>query len=182
LLEAQIGQIKTAAVFVGKDGVGPWQQIELETFLREFVDRKCPVIPVVLADAPDKPELPCFLRGMTWVDFRKKDPDPMERLVWGITGRNPNDGDTSGSQGIVGNVADNPSPSTPSNVKPDQSLVQMKRGELQARYKRLSEKIAYLEKEYDDAMNAGVRFELSKQIEKEKAERDKVEAELRQLQ
>jgi len=39
------------------------------------------VIPVVLADAPDKPQLPAFLRGMTWVDFRVGDPNPMERLV-----------------------------------------------------------------------------------------------------
>jgi hypothetical protein len=23
---------------------------------------------------------------MTWVDFRLSDPDPVERLVWGITG------------------------------------------------------------------------------------------------
>jgi hypothetical protein len=52
--------------------------------MREFVKRGCPVIPVMLADAPDKPQLPAFLRGMTWVDFRVG--DPMERLVWGITG------------------------------------------------------------------------------------------------
>jgi WD40 repeat protein len=86
LLEQQIGQIKSAAVFVGSDGIGPWQQHELEAFLREFVDRGCPVIPVLLTDAPEKPQLPIFLKGMTWVDFRKQDPDPMERLIWGITG------------------------------------------------------------------------------------------------
>jgi nucleotide-binding universal stress UspA family protein len=85
-LEEQIEHIKTAAVFVGSNGRGPWQDMELEAFIREFVSRSCPVIPVVLADAPDKPQLPAFLRGMTWVDFRVGDPDPMERLVWGITG------------------------------------------------------------------------------------------------
>jgi len=26
---------------------------------------------------------------MTWVDFRKQEPDPMQRLLWGITGRRP---------------------------------------------------------------------------------------------
>ena len=31
-LEQQITQIKSAAVFVGKDGIGPWQQEELEAF------------------------------------------------------------------------------------------------------------------------------------------------------
>ncbi len=87
LLEEQIEHIKSAAVFVGKDGIGPWQQMELEAFLREFVSRGCPVIPVLLDYAPDKPKLPVFLRGMTWVDFRKSDPDPLEGLIWGITGK-----------------------------------------------------------------------------------------------
>ncbi|GAC1688669.1 MAG: hypothetical protein PVS3B3_10580 [Ktedonobacteraceae bacterium] len=86
LLEAQIKQIKSAAVFVGKNGVGPWQKMELEAFLRKFVRNGCPVIPVLLEDAPLEPELPIFLEGMTWVDFRKTEPDPMDRLEWGITG------------------------------------------------------------------------------------------------
>jgi small GTP-binding protein len=86
LLEKQIRQIKSAGVFVGKDGIGPWQQQEIEAFLRQFVKRGCPVIPVLLPDAPRKPKLPIFLESMTWVDFRNLDPDPMERLIWGITG------------------------------------------------------------------------------------------------
>jgi len=64
-LEQQITQIKSAAVFVGKDGIGPWQQEELEAFLSEFVKRRCPVIPVLLHDAPEEPQLPVFLRGRT---------------------------------------------------------------------------------------------------------------------
>ncbi len=87
LLEQQIGSIRSAAVFVGAAGMGPWQEQELYSLLREFASRRSPVIPVCLGDAPDKPELPIFLRAMTWVDFRLHDPDPMERLVWGITGR-----------------------------------------------------------------------------------------------
>lgn len=74
LLEQQIEQIKAVAVFVGKSGIGPWQQQELNAFLREFVSRGCPVIPVLLADAPQKPELSVFLKAMTWVDFRFQDP------------------------------------------------------------------------------------------------------------
>src|SRR5258708_37601453 len=87
LLEQQIGQIKSAAVFVGRDGIGPWQSMELDAFLREFVNRPCPVIPVLLPNAPKEPELPIFLRGMAWVDFRKQNPDSMKRLIWGITGQ-----------------------------------------------------------------------------------------------
>ncbi len=87
LLEKCIEQIKSAAVFVGSDGIGPWQKEEIEALLSEFVGRGCPVIPVLLADAPKEPNLPLFLKGKTWVDFRQQDLDPMERLIWGITGR-----------------------------------------------------------------------------------------------
>jgi hypothetical protein len=86
LLERQIKQIKSAAVFVGKNGIGPWQDIEQAAFLRQFVKRGCPVIPVILPDCEETPELPIFLEGMTWVDFRRSNPDPLERLIWGITG------------------------------------------------------------------------------------------------
>ena len=88
LLEQQIKQIKSAAVFVGKNGRGPWQDMELYAFLRRFTKReeKGPVIPVILVDCMNEPDLPAFLEGMTWVDFRKQEPDPMERLIWGITG------------------------------------------------------------------------------------------------
>ena len=86
-LEEQIEHIKSAAVFVGKEGIGPWQRQELDALLHEFVDRECPVIPVLLEDVPDEPYLPLFLRGIIWVDFRKIDPDPLEQLIWGITGK-----------------------------------------------------------------------------------------------
>jgi len=86
VLEEQIDGVKSAAVFVGAEGLGPWQHQELAAFLRKFVDQKSPVIPVLLPDAPSEPVLPRFLTGMTWVDFRTDDPDPMEMLVWGITG------------------------------------------------------------------------------------------------
>ena len=89
LLEERIKQkqMKSAAVFVGKEGIGPWQQMELEAFLREFVNRGCPVIPVLLPGKGKVPALPIFLKGMTWVDFRKQDPDPLKMLIWGITGQ-----------------------------------------------------------------------------------------------
>src|SRR5262249_48172704 len=85
-LEKQIENIKSAAVFVGKSGLGPWQHNELDAFLREFVSRGCPVIPVLLPDAPTGPALPVFLRAMTWVDFRVLEPDPLQQLLWGIRG------------------------------------------------------------------------------------------------
>lgn len=88
-LEQQIGSIKAAAVFVGAAGVGPWQEQEIYSFLREFVARRSPVIPVLLRDAPAQPALPIFLRSMTWVDFRVDEPEPLAQLIWGITGERP---------------------------------------------------------------------------------------------
>ena len=92
LLERQIGNIRAAAVCVGSAGVGPWQEQELYGFLSEFVSRRAPVIPVLLPGAPVKPELPIFLRLMTYVDFGLSDPEPMAQLEWGITGVRPEGG------------------------------------------------------------------------------------------
>jgi hypothetical protein len=89
VLEEQIANIQAAAVFVGREGIGPWQRQELDGFLREFNKRGCPVIPVLLPGAGGEPELPLFLRGMTWVDFREFAPDPLAQLMWGITGQRP---------------------------------------------------------------------------------------------
>ena len=88
-LEKQIGHIKSAAVFVGSSGFGPWQEHELDAFLREFIKRQCPVIPVLLPTAPQQPTLPIFLSSYMWVDFRQQQPEPMGQLIWGITGIKP---------------------------------------------------------------------------------------------
>ena len=101
LLEEQIEDIKTAAVFVGSSGFGPWQKREMRAFLSEFVDRGCPVIPVLLENAPQKPKLPIFLRAMTWVDFRRRESNPMKRLVWGVTGNKPSDINTPISETVT---------------------------------------------------------------------------------
>jgi hypothetical protein len=86
-LEDQITQIRSAAVFVGKNDIGPWQERELRAFLQQFVERESPVIPVLLRDAPLKPDVPLFLKDFTWVDFRESEPDPMRQLIFGITGK-----------------------------------------------------------------------------------------------
>jgi hypothetical protein len=85
-LDKQIKHIKAAAVFIGSDGIGPWQDMEIDAFLRRFVKQGSPAIPVILPGCQETPELPVFLEGMTWVDFRKADPDPLAQLIWGITG------------------------------------------------------------------------------------------------
>jgi hypothetical protein len=88
-LEATIPQIRSVAVVVGPQGQGPWQNLELQAFLQEFIKRECPVIPVLLKEVGEAPKLPLFLGMFTWVDFRNTQPDPWVQLVWGITGRKP---------------------------------------------------------------------------------------------
>ncbi len=86
-LERQIGRIKAAAIFVGRDGLAKWQNMGLEVLLQDFVSHHAPVIPVILPNAPEILYLPSFLKVLTVVDFRLSDPDPMEMLIWGITGK-----------------------------------------------------------------------------------------------
>lgn len=88
-IEKIMDDISCVAVFVGASGVGPWQSQETEFFIRKFVEKKCPVIPVILRSAEAQPKLPTFLHGMTWVDFRKKRPNQYHQLYFGITGIHP---------------------------------------------------------------------------------------------
>jgi TIR domain len=88
-LGQQIGSIKSAAVFVGESGLGPWQNQEIQALLSQFVKRQCPVIPTVLPSAKATPDLPWTLGNLHWVDFRVTDLDPLEQLIWGITGEKP---------------------------------------------------------------------------------------------
>ena len=87
-LEGQIENIKSAAVFVGESGLGPWQDQEIQTFLNRFVKRKCAVVPVALASLKAMPEFPWPLDNLHHVDFRS-DTYPLKRLTWGITGKKP---------------------------------------------------------------------------------------------
>src|SRR5262249_5243987 len=66
-LEDQIQSIPAAVVIFGSQ-VAPWQDQELAAFLRQFLRRSCPVIPVLLPGA-ERPDLPVFLDAMTWVDL-----------------------------------------------------------------------------------------------------------------
>ena len=79
-----MSQLKAVAVFVGGNGIGKWQRIEISIFLQRFVEHDLRVIPVFLADAPVETDLMMFLKLFTWVDFRRTDSDPMQLLIQGI--------------------------------------------------------------------------------------------------
>lgn len=87
LLEQGIEEAASGAVLVGADGLGPWEDEEMQALLRRAVSAGKPVIPVLLPGAPARPRLPLFLANRTWVDLREGFADaPLDRLVWGITG------------------------------------------------------------------------------------------------
>jgi hypothetical protein len=89
-LEKIVQSTNAAAVLVGSDGIGPWQDREMRGCLTEFVDRALTVIPVLLPGAPAKPDLPMFLKQFTWVDLRRGlTKKGLDRLYWGITGVRP---------------------------------------------------------------------------------------------
>ena len=89
-LEQIIETTQTAAVLVGGDGLGPWEDVEMRACLNEFVKRRLPIVPVLLPDCPKKPELPLLLRAFTWVDLRDgTEEEGFYRLIWGITGKKP---------------------------------------------------------------------------------------------
>lgn len=89
-IEEIIRSTKSAAVLVGKDGLGPWEIPEMRSCLSEFVSRKMPVIPVLLPGTFEAPQLPMFLNQFTWVDLRSGMTDvELDRLQWGITGKKP---------------------------------------------------------------------------------------------
>ena len=85
----QIETVKSAAVFVGQHGVGPWQNREIIALLDQFDRRGCPVIPVILASAHAKPILPWSLVSLHCVDFSATELHPVKRLIWAITGEKP---------------------------------------------------------------------------------------------
>jgi nucleotide-binding universal stress UspA family protein len=91
-IEGIIKSTASAAVLVGRDGIGPWEEPEMRGCLDEYVKRKLPVIPVLLPGAPEEPELPLFLNSFTWVDLRAGlSAEGMSRLEWGITGKKRED-------------------------------------------------------------------------------------------
>jgi hypothetical protein len=90
LLESGVESSGSVAVLVGSDGLGPWEDEEMQAALVLAVKSKRPVIPILLPGAPKAPKLPIFLRTRTWVKMKSGfKGDGMGNLIWGITGLKP---------------------------------------------------------------------------------------------
>jgi hypothetical protein len=91
-LERALDQSASCTVFLGPNGLGPWQGEEVRSILDEHVrDIDYRIIPVLLtgADPDEKKTLPRFLRNRGWVDLRKADDESFRRLVAAIRGEKP---------------------------------------------------------------------------------------------
>jgi GTPase SAR1 family protein len=86
--ERAFANCRSVAVFVGQTSPGPWQDLELRALLTDSLERRIPIIPVLLPGANPR-DLPLFLRSFTGVDLREERGQQLDRLVWGITGERP---------------------------------------------------------------------------------------------
>lgn len=90
LLDEGLRNSRAIAACVGKSGIGPWQDEEVQSAMRMAVRDKRPVIPVLLPGAGAEPPLPPFLANRTWVDCRNGfTEEALLRIEWGITGVKP---------------------------------------------------------------------------------------------
>ena len=83
---------KAIVVLLGESGIGPWQELEIQTLLARANSRGQAVIPILLPGAgpADFQKLPLFLSQLTSVDLRDGlSPEGLSRLKWGIVGHKP---------------------------------------------------------------------------------------------
>lgn len=81
----------SAAVFIGPRTVGGWQEQEVKSAIDLQVKNKKPVIPVFLPDSGDPDQVDMKFLGLNSriVFTSLNDQQAMNRLIWGITGVNP---------------------------------------------------------------------------------------------
>lgn len=86
-IEKVIAAAGSALVAIGTHGLGGWEKEEADACVRECVNRRLPVIPVLLPGGPAPEALPAFLGNRHAVDLRHGITDEGIRLlVRGITG------------------------------------------------------------------------------------------------
>jgi len=173
-LEEIIQTTRTAVVTFGPAGLGPWEEPEMRACLSEFVQRRLPVIPVLLPGAPTKPELPLFLKAFTWVDLRGGlTSEGLDRLEWGVTGKKP----ISAARSPSGPPAPSSSAAPPSgNASEHTSASRQSAGATGGRALAVwKEKLEFLLMEEAKAAGAAQRFELQQGIREARAKIQELE-------
>jgi small GTP-binding protein len=93
-LEQAIKTIPCAALCFGPADIGRWHIMEIRAYVEKWASGNARMIPVILPDVKEAPELPLFVRQTLWVDMRdweKDESDAFYRLVCGILARAPGD-------------------------------------------------------------------------------------------
>jgi hypothetical protein len=115
-IEDALKECESCAVFVGPEGLGPWQREEMSVAINRRVcdsEQGFRVIPVLLPGAK-RESLPALLVNTTWVEFHGSidDSDAFRRLVCGIRGVEPGTGapDARGSPRTTHNLPFAPNP------------------------------------------------------------------------
>jgi hypothetical protein len=70
LLEKGIKDSRAMAVLIGQNGIGSWQNEEMQMAVMLAVKLKKPVMAILLPGAPAAKDLPAYLTIRTWVDLR----------------------------------------------------------------------------------------------------------------
>lgn len=111
-IQAAIPKSRTVVQFVGLDGFGDWQRMELRAFLSQCVKKGIPVIPVLLPGVDQLPDNLLFLKEFNWVQFKNiQDKMPLNKLVRGIKGAKLRD--SVSSPEIIDNTNKNDTPPQP---------------------------------------------------------------------
>ena len=87
-LEKAISRISACAIIVGDNGIGPWMDMEVQAFIREFVNRGARIIPVLVGSSEAPPGLPPLLAQFPWLDLRDWDERKLDRLAQAVSRHN----------------------------------------------------------------------------------------------
>lgn len=68
-IQQAIPYVKSAAIIIGLQGLGKWQDLELKAFISQSVSRNIPVIPVLLPGVRSLPQHLELLKLFRWVSF-----------------------------------------------------------------------------------------------------------------
>jgi hypothetical protein len=85
-LEERIANAAAAVVFVGSDGLGPWQRQEVSILVRNHIAGKLATLVPALLEGATGENAGGFLGNIQHVDFRVKTRDPLKQLADAIAG------------------------------------------------------------------------------------------------
>ncbi|QFS52264.1 toll/interleukin-1 receptor domain-containing protein [Nostoc sphaeroides] len=168
-IQQAIPLVKSAAIFIGLQGLGRWQRWELKVFITQCVENKIPVIPVLLPGVNNLPEDLVFLKELRWVAFSNgiDDEAALDLLQWGITGKKPKNREqleqkpgTIPAQELIQSIF---------NLSPQQrERLQRERDFLKKAYTLQSQKVANIRNVWVIETDPSRKFQYEQQLQTEK--------------